>query len=409
MNSNWLSDFRVDVMNKQLFFAVVIGVATCGRVEAQEAPSPRAKAPASTKAPADTAAPRARAKAGAPASQSKSNTGSKAPAASKASKPAAPRDASRTPKRTVAPKPAAESDEKAKATGSDESEDEPNPPGDSDVPAEPATPDARPRLTHDEALRVYAQRRAAWKDANSLVESTSAQARLSKGEKYQAAIEALTVKSREACGRLTEAVIPALFLYETDFEDQELTSFLVKAVDVFSRRSRLDEAAAIAQHLVAHDIADPQVNLAAGLGALEELNVDDAKKYLGKSQAAGPLAPPVVAMLEDLEVNRELLEHEREVRRREAAANDLPRILLATTRGEIEIELYEDDYPNAVASMLTLVSKRFYDGLPFFKVMPGFGAMAGSLYEDGTGGPGYEIAQAPNPDHPRLPTRGASA
>ena len=82
---------------------------------------------------------------------------------------------------------------------------------------------------------------------------------------------------------------------------------------------------------------------------------------------------------------------EQEIRAREAKANDLPRILFTTSKGEIELELFENEAPNAVANFVELVSKKYYDGLKFHRVIPGFMAQGGCPRGDGTGDPGYRF------------------
>lgn len=71
---------------------------------------------------------------------------------------------------------------------------------------------------------------------------------------------------------------------------------------------------------------------------------------------------------------------------------DLPQILLKTTKGDVVIELYEDEAPNTVANFINLVETKFYDGLTFHRVIDGFMAQGGCPKGTGTGGPGYAIA-----------------
>lgn len=59
--------------------------------------------------------------------------------------------------------------------------------------------------------------------------------------------------------------------------------------------------------------------------------------------------------------------------------------------GIIEIELYPDIAPNTVNNFIYLVKQRFYDGLLFHRVVPGFIIQGGDPNGDGTGGPGYSI------------------
>jgi len=87
---------------------------------------------------------------------------------------------------------------------------------------------------------------------------------------------------------------------------------------------------------------------------------------------------------------KELLE-ELLLRQRDASAN-LPRVKFTTSKGVVEIELFEDQAPNTVANFLELVGSKFYDGVKFHRVLEGFMAQSGDPKGDGTGGPGYTIA-----------------
>jgi len=59
------------------------------------------------------------------------------------------------------------------------------------------------------------------------------------------------------------------------------------------------------------------------------------------------------------------------------AAN--PKVLLKTTKGDITIELYPAKAPITVKNILGYVEEKFYDGLIFHRVMPGFMIQCGGL------------------------------
>lgn len=59
--------------------------------------------------------------------------------------------------------------------------------------------------------------------------------------------------------------------------------------------------------------------------------------------------------------------------------------------GEIQIELYAETAPNTVRNFVSLVSKGFYDGTVFHRVIPGFMIQGGDPEGTGMGGPGYSI------------------
>jgi len=57
----------------------------------------------------------------------------------------------------------------------------------------------------------------------------------------------------------------------------------------------------------------------------------------------------------------------------------------------IKIELYPDVAPNTVNNFISLVNKKFYDGLIFHRVISGFMIQGGCPKGMGYGGPGYGI------------------
>ena len=59
--------------------------------------------------------------------------------------------------------------------------------------------------------------------------------------------------------------------------------------------------------------------------------------------------------------------------------------------GVIKAELYPDVAPQSVNNFISLVSKGFYDGLIFHRVISGFMIQGGDPKGNGTGGPGYTI------------------
>ncbi|HZK12576.1 MAG TPA: peptidylprolyl isomerase [Atribacterota bacterium] len=57
----------------------------------------------------------------------------------------------------------------------------------------------------------------------------------------------------------------------------------------------------------------------------------------------------------------------------------------------ITIELYPEIAPNTVNNFISLIKKKFYDGLSFHRVIPDFMIQGGCPNGTGTGGPGYGI------------------
>ncbi|MCC6494085.1 MAG: peptidylprolyl isomerase [Pirellulales bacterium] len=69
----------------------------------------------------------------------------------------------------------------------------------------------------------------------------------------------------------------------------------------------------------------------------------------------------------------------------------MPRVKFTTTKGDVVIELFENEAPQSVANFITLVKQGFYNGVSFHRVIPGFMAQGGDPEGTGMGGPGYTI------------------
>jgi len=65
--------------------------------------------------------------------------------------------------------------------------------------------------------------------------------------------------------------------------------------------------------------------------------------------------------------------------------------LIRTEKGDIRIELLPKSSPEHVNNFVFLARNRFYDGLSFHRVLPGFVAQGGDPLGNGTGGPGYVL------------------
>ena len=59
--------------------------------------------------------------------------------------------------------------------------------------------------------------------------------------------------------------------------------------------------------------------------------------------------------------------------------------------GVIRLELYPDIAPISVNNFISLINRKFYDGLIFHRVIKGFMIQGGCPQGNGMGGPGYNI------------------
>lgn len=63
--------------------------------------------------------------------------------------------------------------------------------------------------------------------------------------------------------------------------------------------------------------------------------------------------------------------------------------VITTNKGDIRLELFDEDAPLTVNNFVFLANQGFYDGVVFHRVLPGFMAQGGDPTGTGTGGPGY--------------------
>jgi peptidylprolyl isomerase len=101
----------------------------------------------------------------------------------------------------------------------------------------------------------------------------------------------------------------------------------------------------------------------------------------------------------DAPLSPEALEAQKSTSTTQAIENPMnPHAIFSTNKGDIELELYQDQMPITVGNFVKLAQEGFYDGTKFHRVIDGFMIQGGdpntkgddaSTY--GTGGPGYTI------------------
>jgi peptidyl-prolyl cis-trans isomerase B (cyclophilin B) len=69
----------------------------------------------------------------------------------------------------------------------------------------------------------------------------------------------------------------------------------------------------------------------------------------------------------------------------------MSKVKISTDKGDMIAELYDNETPTTVKNFLDLISKGFYNGLNFHRVIPGFVVQGGCPNGVGNGGPGYTI------------------
>jgi peptidyl-prolyl cis-trans isomerase B (cyclophilin B) len=69
----------------------------------------------------------------------------------------------------------------------------------------------------------------------------------------------------------------------------------------------------------------------------------------------------------------------------------MTKVKISTDKGDLIAELYDNETPITVNNFISLIDKKFYDGLNFHRVIPGFVCQGGCPLGTGSGGPGYTI------------------
>jgi cyclophilin family peptidyl-prolyl cis-trans isomerase len=174
--------------------------------------------------------------------------------------------------------------------------------------------------------------------------------------------------------------------------DKDLVEFAVALAGSAVRNDDYDAAVRWTKLLLDNKCSDKRVAGLAALAAFGACDFEAAAKNFDEAQKQGALEAVGELNARQVAKYKDLWAKEQEIRAAEAKADDLPRVLLKTSKGDLEIELFENEAPNTVANFVALVEKGFYNGRSFHRVLPNFMAQGGCPTGDGTGGPGYHIA-----------------
>jgi peptidyl-prolyl cis-trans isomerase B (cyclophilin B) len=76
----------------------------------------------------------------------------------------------------------------------------------------------------------------------------------------------------------------------------------------------------------------------------------------------------------------------------------MSQVKISTAKGDMIVELYDNETPVTTGNFKKLISEGFYNGLNFHRVIPNFVIQGGCPNGNGAGGPGYNIECEVNAD-----------
>ncbi|MGO8744426.1 MAG: peptidylprolyl isomerase [Thermoguttaceae bacterium] len=222
---------------------------------------------------------------------------------------------------------------------------------------------------------------------------------------------ALTEQGKSLLPKLTEAAEAAVI--ESPQTGKAAGDFLLGIAAHEATVENYEAVLPVAKPLIDHAYPDKQIYAWAGIAAFTTGEFDLAAKYLKLAEEnsvmsglPGDLSQNAARWLSEIPYYQDAWKKEKALRAAEAKADDLPRILFKTSKGDIELELFENEAPNTVANFISLVEKGFYNGTPFHRVLQTFMAQGGDPTGTGSGGPGHSIRCECYEENHRLHFRG---
>ena len=174
-------------------------------------------------------------------------------------------------------------------------------------------------------------------------------------------------------------------------QDKQVSDFLFSTLSDKVNTDDYEAAVRIAKVLIGGNYPNASVYNLGGVAAFNSSDFATARAWLKKADDNVALAGEGKKLYSTLDHYEPLWAKESAIRAAEAQAKDLPQVKLETSKGVVVIELFENEAPNATANFISLVEKKFYDGLKFHRVIPHFMAQGGDPQGNGSGGPGYTI------------------
>lgn len=170
-----------------------------------------------------------------------------------------------------------------------------------------------------------------------------------------------------------------------------IAQMLFEILDRNIEADRYQGMSEVAKVLIENGFQDEKLQGYLTMAAYALNDYDVARPNLDALIESGIVSQQLLILQENFDVIVSTWKEELRLREEDAKGEPLPRVLIRTTKGNMEVELFENQAPETVANFLHLAETGFYDHQTFHRVIQHFMAQTGCPNGDGSGGPGYTI------------------
>lgn len=275
----------------------------------------------------------------------------------------------------------------------------------------PAAPKAAPQSAEEKEFQeLYQQRSDLGAKLGKLREEIVAAGKAKNAKQQQALVEQFNGMVSD----FTKNTLPRLLalagpLYIKNGKDEQAEGIVLGYMEELFTENKYKQVIAEGAKYITAGRKHPLILNWVGVAYFATMEFEKAEATLKQAKAAGAEDEQSGQMfaqiggpyLDQCKSYAAMWKKEQAIREKEAAATGdakLPRVVFKTNKGDIELELFENEAPNTVANFVSLVEKKKYDGIAFHRVIPTFMAQGGDPNtldtdpsNDGMGGPGYNI------------------
>ncbi|WP_164100494.1 peptidylprolyl isomerase [Candidatus Laterigemmans baculatus] len=228
-------------------------------------------------------------------------------------------------------------------------------------------------------------------------------------EQYLTQYRELSEQGREEFDRAVRAA--TRLLAHDPRRDSEYAEFLFAAARYRFDRDWYELTGEAAEALIAAGMTESaeerRLHEIAGVSFWATNRFERAAEHLQKAIEIGFIDPKHRQLVDSVSDYQQRWEREQQFRQEARQRDDLPQVRITTSRGDMVVELFEDQAPNTVANFISLVEQGFYEGLTFHQVIASQIAMSGDPAGDASGSAGYRIADEGEDEDARDTFRGS--